>query len=193
MPPPRLGSVLDELLRSLLGCLGFGFGFRDLVVKLLLDLLSLVFGIRLGFLALPLDELGGGLLRLGDTLFDLPARFALHVPDASLTALAHLACAFGERLGLPRGLDGSLLGLPGTLRGITCAPRADLDGVADRRGVDDGGRHLPPLVAHAGGSVLSGCSARERSQAAFDGISRKPVRVRSSIDITPSGRKHANC
>ena len=151
----RLGCVLDELLRSLLGCLGFGFGFRDLVVDLFLDFQSLLFGVRLGFLALPLDELGGGLLRLGDTLFDLPARLALHVLDASLTALAHLARAIGACLGLPRGLDCPLLGLPGTLRGVARAPRADLDGVADRRGVDDGCRHPPPLVARAGGNVLS--------------------------------------
>jgi hypothetical protein len=86
-------------------------------------------------------------LSLGDALLDLPGRITVDFLDAGATPLAHLARAVSENLGCPRGLDCSLLRFPSTLRGVVRALRADLDGVADRRGVDHGCRHLPPLVA----------------------------------------------
>jgi hypothetical protein len=39
------------------------------------------------------------------------------------------------------------------------ASRADLNGVANRCGVDEGGRHLSPLVACAGGDIFK-CLSR---------------------------------
>ena len=106
-------------------------------------------------MALALDELLGGLLSLGYALSNLPSHLLIDCLDAGPTPLAHVAGAVGELLRPPRRLDCSFLGLPSTLCGVVRAPRPDLDGVADRRGVDHGGRHLSPLVACASRSVLS--------------------------------------
>jgi hypothetical protein len=122
--------------------------------------------------ALALDELLGGFLSLSDALLDLPGRLSLDFLDAGLTPLAHLACAVGALLGYPRGLDCSLLGLPRTLRGVVRAPRADLNGVAKRCGVDHGGRQLSTLVTCAGGEILECLSRLQCLRDEPDGIRR---------------------
>ena len=129
-----------------------------------------------------LDELVGGPLRLIYAPFDIPARLTFHVLDASLTALAHLTRAFGKRLGLPRGFDRSLLGLASSLRGVVRAPGADLDGVADRRGVDDGCRHLPPTVACAGWPAVDDALLVEDSVTAVVQVQGK---LRARLQVSP--------
>ena len=168
---------------------------RHSVLDLFLDLLSLLVGVRLGGLALTLDELLGGLLSLSDALLDLPSRLALDFLDAGLTPLAHLARAVGALLGHPRGLDCSLLGLPRALRGVAPAPRADVNGVANRCGVDHGGRHLSPLVARAGGDILKCLSRFQRSGHEPNGIRRHLPVIQFAFAQTSASsfrRKHAN-
>jgi hypothetical protein len=60
-------------------------------------------------------------------MLDFLTRFDVDLCQANATALAHLASALGECLRLPTGLRGALLGLPGTLHCLACAPRPDVD------------------------------------------------------------------
>jgi hypothetical protein len=135
----------------------------------LLDVLPLLFGIRLGVLALALDELLRGFLRLCDALLDLAARFSLDFLDAGLTALVHRARVVGALLGQPRGLDCSLLRIPSALRGVVRAPRANLNRVAHGCGIDHDRRHLSALVASAGGDIIR---RLQRSGHEPDGVRR---------------------
>jgi hypothetical protein len=155
----RLGRLLDEILGSPPGGLCIALGFLDLVIDFLHDFLPLLVGVRFGVSALALDELLGGPLSLSDALPNLPCCLALDFLDAGVTPLAHLVRVVGELLGRPRRLDCSFLGRASTLRGVTCAPHADRDGVANRCGVDHGGRDLPTLVTCARRDILE-CLSR---------------------------------
>ena len=127
-------------------CLGLALSILDLVVDFLLNLLQLRFGIRLRLFAFALNGLVRGLLSLGDPLLDAPARLAVDLLQAGPPALTHLPSVVGAILGLPRGLEGSVLRIPSTLRGIAGALHPNVHRIpADRSGVGHGCAHPPAL------------------------------------------------
>jgi hypothetical protein len=138
----------DELFRFLLGRLGIALSILDLSVDLRLHALPLLFSISLGLFAFAFHELGGDLLSLGNPLLDAPSRLPFRRRHAGATTFADLLSAVGALLGLPRGLDGLLLGFPSTLEGIPRAPHPNRV-LADGNGVSHGCAQPPPLVASA--------------------------------------------
>jgi hypothetical protein len=122
-----LCRVLEELFGPLSRRLGIALSVLDLVVDLFPNLLSMLYGICFSSLAFLLHVLVGGLLGHGDAPLDLSTRFALDLAHAGASPLAHLSRVVGESLGLPRGLDGLVLGLSSTLRGVLRTSYADFD------------------------------------------------------------------
>ena len=135
--------------------LGLTLRVLDLLVDLGVDLLLLLFGIRLGSLPFARHELVGRPLSLGHALLELAIRFPVHLLLAGTTPLAHLSRVVRELLGFLSGLERLLLGLSRTLCSVPRALHADLDGVpAKGSSVDHGCADLSPLVASFGGRGL---------------------------------------
>ena len=138
----RVGRVSDKLLCSPLRFLSLTFDLNDLFLDIFRDFLASLFSLRFRVLAFAPYEFLGRFLGLCNTPSDVRSRFAVDLLEAVPSTFGHLARVFGECLGFPRGLHGTLLGLLSPISGVARASGTDLDGLA---GIDEGRSQVAPV------------------------------------------------